>query len=38
MELLNAIGGLCGAVALLLSFFRINVLEKRIQKLEKNEE
>lgn len=38
MELLSAIGGLCGAVALLLSFFRINALEKRIQKLEKNEE
>ncbi|MDO7252791.1 hypothetical protein [Helicobacter cappadocius] len=34
MDLISAIGGLCGAIALLLTFFRINTLEKRIDKIE----
>ncbi|WP_257842634.1 hypothetical protein [Helicobacter sp. 13S00477-4] len=36
MEIFSAIGGLCGAIALLLAIFRINTLEKRIEKLEKD--
>lgn len=36
MELLSAIGGLFGAIALFLCFFRINALEKRIDKIEKD--
>lgn len=36
IEELSAIGGLFGAIALFLCFFRINALEKRIDKIEKD--